>query len=379
MPLAADAPATMSEPPRGIVAMKGNHCPRRYPAEPFQKLSLADHGNLSMRRIGNLSEQSQARRFCDYLLTQSIDATTDPESDAPEAVWHIWIREEGDVEPAKAALAEFKAAPNDARYQVHDEASRIRDQKISEHQERAKQQRELMRSTPTSGGGAGTGMGTVAKQQSIPVTIAIIVISAVVSLTSNFSNPRGSRQPGITTLEQKTYYNLSFVDWRDYRESDDSYASVRKGQVWRVITPMFLHGSMMHLAFNMIMLFTLGSVIERLQGSVFFAVLTLVTQIGGMMLQVSLPTADFIPQALHGSPFAVGASGAVYGLFGYLWTRPSVDRSYPIHMPPTNVMLMLGWLVLCMTPLIPNVANGAHLGGLCAGMLAALIVVALRK
>ncbi len=41
-----------------------------------------------------------------------------------------------------------------------------------------------------------------------------------------------------------------------------------------------------------------------------------------------------------------------------------VDPSYPIHMVPMNVVLMLGWLVACMTPLIPDVANGAHLGGL---------------
>ena len=38
-----------------------------------------------------------------------------------------------------------------------------------------------------------------------------------------------------------------------------------------------------------------------------------------------------------------------------------------------NVVLMLAWLVMCMTPLIPNVANGAHLGGLFAGILAATI------
>jgi GlpG protein len=56
-----------------------------------------------------------------------------------------------------------------------------------------------------------------------------------------------------------------------------------------------------------------------------------------------------------------------------------VDPSYPIHMVPMNVVLMLGWLVACMTPLIPNVANGAHLGGLLAGMLAALVGRAIRR
>ena len=142
---------------------------------------------------------------------------------------------------------------------------------------------------------------------------------------------------------------------------------------------MFLHGSIFHLLFNMLWIFYFGSVIERLHGSLFFLVLTMCAQIAGMMLQVSLPVTDALPETLHGSPFAVGASGAVYGLFGYLWVRPAVDASYPIRLLPTQIMLMLGWLVLCMTPLIPNVANGGHLGGLFAGMLAAMVIQLIRR
>jgi GlpG protein len=221
--------------------------------------------------------------------------------------------------------------------------------------------------------------GATVKQQSIPVTIGIILISIVVSFTSHFGNPRGSRVPGKMTLEQQTYYGLSFVDWRDYQVSEDPFASIKKGQIWRFVTPMFLHGDEFHLAFNMLWVFFLGSAIERLHGSLFLVLLTLGTQVAGMMLQVLLPDANWMPEALHGSPFAIGASGAVYGLFGFLWIRPLLDPDYPIHLVPMNVALMLGWLVICMTPLIPNVANGAHLGGLFAGMLAAMAGHAMRR
>lgn len=136
---------------------------------------------------------------------------------------------------------------------------------------------------------------------------------------------------------------------------------------------MFLHGDEFHVAFNMLWIFFLGSVIERLHGSLFFTLLLLVTQFAGMMLQVSLPPLDWLPVSMHGTPFAIGASGAVYGLFGYLWIRPTLDLTYPISLDPINVVLMLGWLVVCMTPYIPNVANGAHLGGLIAGVIAAVI------
>ena len=54
-------------------------------------------------------------------------------------------------------------------------------------------------------------------------------------------------------------------------------------------------------------------------------------------------------------------------------------QSYPIPMVPTNVVLMLGWLVVCMTGAFGPIANGAHLGGLIGGMLAAVIARALQK
>ena len=121
----------------------------------------------------------------------------------------------------------------------------------------------------------------------------------------------------------------------------------------------------------------LGAAVERMHGSLFFGLLMVITHIGGMALQVTLPGEEALPAALHrlaGSPFAVGASGAVYGVFGYLWIRPMLDPSYPIRIGQQNIVLMLVWLVACVF-VIDNVANGGHIGGLLSGMLAAYIVV----
>ena len=76
---------------------------------------------------------------------------------------------------------------------------------------------------------------------------------------------------------------------------------------------------------------------------------------------------------LAGSPFSIGASGAVYGLFGYLWIRPTLSPSYPVRMMPANVAIMLGWLVFCIF-FVDRIANGAHIGGLIAGVVIAVIV-----
>jgi GlpG protein len=333
-----------------------------------------------MRRIGTLQDSTQARHFCDYLVTLSIDAAVDSDGEGQDACWDIWIRDEKDVERARQAFTQFKESPKDSKFQVGAEASRIRDERVADQQRRESIQREAQRSMPRQSSPLGSEIDAPVKQRGIPVTIAIIAISVVVSFTSHFGDPRGSRVPGKTTLEEKTYYGLSFVDWREYRKDGDPFASIRQGQVWRLVTPMFLHGDEFHLAFNMLWIFFLGSAIERLHGSLFFGLLTMGTQIAGMMLQVMLPGSEvladffqgtpfeFLSETLSGSPFAIGASGAVYGLFGFLWIRPMVDRSYPIHLVPMNVILMLGWLVACMTPLVENVANGAHLGGLLAGV-----------
>ncbi len=332
-----------------------------------------------MRRIGTLTDGSLARQFCDYLVTLSIDATTEEGSESEKSIWNIWIRDEKDVDRARQEFLAFEAAPGEQRYQVAGEVTRLRNERIAEQQRRMKQHRKLVQAMPAQSGGVGPLAGANVRQQSIPVTIAIIVLSVIASFATNFGNPRsrGNR----TTLEQEAYYELSFADWRDYLSSsnpneavrEDPYVAIRRGELWRLITPMFMHGDAMHLAFNMLWVFFLGSAIERLHGSFFFLLLVLGTQIVGILVHVMLSGMDFLPAALHGSPFAIGASGAVYGLFGYLWIRPAIDPDYPIRLVPMNIALMLGWLVICMTPLIPNVANGAHLGGLFAGMLVALI------
>lgn len=365
-----------------------------------------------MRRIGTHQDGSVARRFCDYLLTLDIDATVDNDDGGPDSEWDIWIRDEENVERARSEWIQFQQDPEAPHYEVKQQAAAIRDQRVADQLRRV----ETHRKPPPTSDEEGVKRGEVApsraatasdsktrrwgsgkpgpaggpsqpsvarpprpKQQAIPVTIAIIVISVIASLTSHFSNPRGTRDPNRTTLEQRTYDTLSFVDRRDYAMEGDAFASIKKGQWWRFVTPMFLHGDEFHLAFNMLWVFFLGSAIERLHGSWFLLAVILITQTAGMMLQVLLPDTPMIPEPLRGSPFAIGASGAVYGLFGFLWIRPYVQPSYPIHLVPMNVALMLGWLVICLTPIANNVANGAHLGGLFSGILIAVAGPMIRR
>ncbi|TWT53982.1 Rhomboid protease GlpG [Rubripirellula amarantea] len=328
-----------------------------------------------MRRIGTLDNSLLARRFVGYLHSLSIDAFTDLEDDnRPDGAWNLWVRDESETERSRLILAEFRDAPEATKFQVEPApiqeskppASRSTDgEMVSARQDSGRRSRQA--NEPVD---LGESISHVAKQSQIPITIGIIALSVVLSLATNFNKPRAVRGGGGPSLEEQINEKFEFITEQDFRASDgDFYASVRSGQVWRFITPMFLHGDEYHLAFNMLWLFFLGSAIERLHGSIFFAILVLVTQLGGMALQVGMPDYSWVPDALVANPRVIGASGAVYGLFAFLWIRPLVQPSYPIRLVPMNVIIMLVWLVVCMTPLIPNVANGAHLGGLLAGMI----------
>ncbi len=329
-----------------------------------------------MRRIGTLPDQALAKRFCDYLVTLSIEAAAEEDSSEQGSAWDIWIRDEKHVQQARDEFASFQQAPEEQRYQVGEKANQIRDERIVDHQRRLKHQRNFGKSIKSHTATSGPLAGASIRQQNIPVTVAIIVLSVLASFSVNFATPRPSPTPGEYSLEQKIYFALSFADQREYVQSRDPFEAIKRGEVWRLATPMFLHGNTMHLAFNMLWVFFLGSAIERLHGSLFMAMLVLISGLTGTLLQVMLPPAEALPEilaGLAGTPFSIGASGAVYGLFGFLWIRPMVDPNYPIRMVPTNVLLMLGWLVFCMTPMMTGVANGAHLGGLIAGVLAAFV------
>lgn len=328
-----------------------------------------------MRRIGNLPDASLAERFCDYLVTQSIRASWEPADAGEEGGCDIWIRDETDLERAREELREFEQSPRDAKYDVKEKASRLRQQRAAENARRLKNQRNVgksMASAPPRGGFGGSMFGGMGRQSRIPVTITVIVLSVLASFYTNFGQlPDLSNGTDVEQLstQAKVFRAMSFVDRPTWEATGrDSFASIRQGEIWRLITPMFLHGDTIHLLFNMLWVYSLGSMIERYHGSLFFVALLLSTEITGMLVQVLLP--DWLPPSLRGYPFAIGASGAVYGLFGFLWIRPQIAPMYPIRLPSSTVMIMLGFLVICLTGIF-NVANGAHIGGLLGGTLAA--------
>lgn len=329
-----------------------------------------------MRRIGTLTDPNRASQFRDYLLTESIDCVVDVSSSADGSSQRcdLWIKDETHVNFAREEFMTFQDAPDDAKFKVTADADRIRKEKVAEEKRRQSLQKKVNASSPSGTTVRGISLpGVRMRQQSIPVVIAVIALSIFFGLTTDFAQFRQSdylREPSTALV---VYEKMKLSNWMELWETQDPFVSVKRGEPWRLLTPMILHGSAFHLAFNMLALFFLGSVLEKLQGSLFLAGLLVFTHLVGIVFQVYLPPPSALPDWLSGiagSYNPIGASGAVYGLFGYLWIRPIVSDDFPIQIPPSNIKLMLAWIPLCIF-FIDGVANGSHIGGLIGGMIVA--------
>jgi membrane associated rhomboid family serine protease len=141
-------------------------------------------------------------------------------------------------------------------------------------------------------------------------------------------------------------------------------------QVWQLLTYGFMHGSFMHLFFNMFALFMFGSDVERLFGSKRYLTYYLVCVIGAALMHLIVVRFGNLPPAP-----VVGASGAVFGIllaFGMAWPhRKLILLPIPIPMPAWLFVTLYGLLELYlgMTQTAQGVAHFAHLGGMATGFV----------
>lgn len=175
---------------------------------------------------------------------------------------------------------------------------------------------------------------------------------------------RRTRQPipVVTTSIVITCVVLALVQWLLPRVGVELmfHPAIADHQPYRYITSAFLHGGFWHIAFNMYALWILGTVLEPVLGKARFLTLYLISAIAGNMaitLIASL-TNDW-------NVAAVGASGAIFGLFGVLLV---VARTSKSNM--TQLLVLLG-INLFLGFVVPTISWESHVGGLTAGILLA--------
>ncbi|QBF27763.1 rhomboid family intramembrane serine protease [Pseudomonas tructae] len=170
---------------------------------------------------------------------------------------------------------------------------------------------------------------------------------------------------------------LTFLDFRvqgDYLYFPPLAASLADGQWWRLFTPMLVHFGILHLAMNGLWYWELGRRIELRQGP---------WNLLGLTLLFSL--VSNAAQYLFGGPSLFGGlSGVLYGLLGHVWLYQWLAPNPVYRMPRGVLVMMLVWLLLCLSGLISllgfgQIANAAHVGGLLVGCLSGLLGGALAR
>ncbi len=296
--------------------------------------------------IGHLDGEAKARTFSDYLYVQGIENQIEADKDNS---WSIWIHAEEELARSKELLQRFIAQPTDPKFQSTTRAANaLRDQKKSEqaaYEKQVKQRRNLFRPITSYGFG--------------PVTFFLILMSIIVMFTSYTRGEQSLDILSISRTDIADAHQLGF--WPEIQERLHFFRQllpeIRAGQVWRLVTPMLVHFSLMHIFFNMLWLRDLGSMVEGRQSS-----LTLV----GLVLGIA--AVSNVAQYIVNGPLFGGMSGVVYGLLGYVWIRGKLDPASGLFLHPTNVTMMLIWFFACLTGLLGQVANTCHAAGLVMGI-----------
>lgn len=134
------------------------------------------------------------------------------------------------------------------------------------------------------------------------------------------------------------------------------------GHWWTLITATYLHGGVLHILFNMLWLRQIGPLVVELFGASRFFIIYTFAGLSGALVS-----------ALAGTPFFVGASGAIFGLFGaliyYGWHRGGTFGSTIFRQ-----MLIWAAIGLVFGFMQPRVDNWGHIGGFIGGVAAAVVL-----
>ncbi|NKB75855.1 MAG: rhomboid family intramembrane serine protease [Gammaproteobacteria bacterium] len=185
-----------------------------------------------------------------------------------------------------------------------------------------------------------------------PVSMTLIAVSILVYALMELWN----REQTLLPLLISQYYSPALPE-------------IQHGEIWRLVTPIFIHFGVFHLVFNMLWTWELGRIIEIRQGAISLILLTLI-----------IAVISNLAQYFASGPVFGGMSGIIYGYFGYVWIQGKYNPRFGIKLNPSIIKLMLGWFLLCWSGLLEklfdlSIANTAHTSGLISGVAIAFILV----
>lgn len=290
-----------------------------------------------MRKLINAQNHQKADQLRWYLESKGIRSWVDDEDPTDS---NVWLTDEDQRQEASTLAEAFLAgevSPADLA-EARKTARITRQQKLKE--EKIRKQNHSRRS---SGG-----------YESFPVTIALILICSAVFLLCK----SGSQEIIYRKLLFSVFPYGQLSGLRPFEE-------ILNGEIWRLVTPVLLHGNWFHLIFNLLWLWQFGPAAEQSLGSRKYLLL--------LLTAAAVSDSGFY---LIAGPSFLGISGINYALCGWLWGIERYGTQQKHGISDQTFFFFLIWYVLCL-PLslsgLMRVANSIHGLGACWGIMAAFV------
>jgi GlpG protein len=376
-----------------------------------------------MRLIGTFETEKEAYAFYSFLLKEGIQNIYEPYSEGKVDAKHfrIWVYDENDLTIAMQWLSRYQANPDDPQFRGLDLPKEVAPPSPG-YAEISKSEDLKWQSIPSA--------KVQVRRVSITWTHVIIVLCSFLFFWNQVQEAQIFKDKGalavemaMTPLQQDLFFDLPSsyhyiaelirtVPLNDYKEMKELppealalvkeagetpswkgvytfietlkakgkraalamplFEKIRQGEVWRFFTPCLMHGSFLHILFNMVWVWILSKQIEERMKKWKFCALVLV-------LGIVSNTAQY----LVSGPYFLGFSGIIVGMAGFIWMRQQKApwEGYPLQKG-TLLFLLFFVLAMCaielftfglqlfsLVQLTPNIANTAHVVGGAMGIL----------
>lgn len=337
-----------------------------------------------MRLIAKIDDPEKGREFAAFLETEGIKNLCEAE----EGTSHIciWVIDENDILLARQWFEEFKNQPDKLwSKKRHSYAEELRNAAKKKLEGSTMSRPNFSRAASTAGAA---------------ITVFLLVVCCLLFGWGELEKSDIARKSGgavyyLPTAQRELMYDMpesQRFQWRGFYELSQvrtqksiplwapydgpMFEKIKQGEYWRIITPMLLHGSVLHLLFNMMWLYSLGKQMEQKLGLwryVLFIVLT-----------SAIP--NTLQYLMSGYQF-VGISGVICGMLGYVWTRQQI-AAWEGYNLPNSTAAFLAIFVLGVAALQTvsyfytlsggasfalGIANTAHIAGGVVGAIIARI------
>jgi GlpG protein len=312
--------------------------------------------------IGTIPRGTEAERFSDYLVTLGIENMV--EENAAGDAWLVWVEHDDHLDRGKVELEAFLKDPADTKY---GEVVTERAESIRQEKEQTKEKRRARYIDFRT-------RWSEPQQWAAPMTLALVIVSCIVTMTTQLGtkmDPLGYRlsiddyskdQPLVEDRPQRRGVGRGRVApaaWRIGLEG------VRRGEVWRLVTPIFLHFGILNLIFNMFWIRDLAGMVEMRMGTWRLA--------GIVLLATIIPN---LAQYYWSGPQFGGVSAIIYALFAFVWIKQRYEPWLGLGVSDTMAIILAVFFCLSV---LGGQMQAANVVGLLIGGAIAYAPIGIRE